>query len=160
MAYNPDKHGRAEYGRFMQIPESILSGMVEGIENGDLLSQRFAQFVYTVNPSPIQISGDVVVDAVGIDGSGTVKLSGDALKTFDQAVVDAIENLLILDNYSRVVQEVGTDVYVAHARPGSSVANAVWRIQKVDADGSKSWVDGASFSQCATGDFSLLSYSY
>ena len=36
MAYNSTKHGRAEYGRYMQIPQTELSAIIEELDERDL----------------------------------------------------------------------------------------------------------------------------
>ena len=158
--YSTGKHGRADYGKYMQIPESILSGVVEGANGTPLEQQKFAQFTYQVNASPIQISGDVVVDAVGLDDTGTVKLSGDSLKVFDQASVDAINNISFsTENYSSVIQTRGTDNYIAEASIGTAYATASWRVQKIDSTGTTTWVDSGNFSQAANIELSGLTYN-
>jgi hypothetical protein len=161
MPYQPSKHGRAEYGSYMQIPDVSLSGLVEGDESEPLIAQRFAKLVYSVNPSQLNISGATInVDTVGIDDSGLVQLSGDQLKVFDQAVVDAINNISIgQTTYSSVIQTRGTDVYIAEAPVGTSYATSAWRAQKIDQTGTTTWADNANFSQPANIELSGLTYN-
>ena len=93
MPYNPNKHGRAEYGSYMQLPEDVISGMVEGDESKPLLQQRFARLVYTVNPSDINISGaQISIDKVGLKASDEVGVTSGALNVYDQGVINAINN--------------------------------------------------------------------
>lgn len=69
------------------------------------------------------------------------------------------EYALILDNYSREVQTDATYTYIAHALPGTALATAAWRAQRVDADGTRQFADGGAFSQVAT-DLTALTYAY
>ena len=65
-----------------------------------------------------------------------------------------------LDEYMRVVEIDGTDTYIAHAIAGSALSGAVWRVQKVDSDGSRTWADGnTSFDNVATAPLSGLDFS-
>ena len=47
MAYNTFKHGRAEYGQYMQVPDALV--VAEGTDSVALSAQRFAQYVYAVD---------------------------------------------------------------------------------------------------------------
>lgn len=177
--YNPAKHGRAEYGHYMQIPNDELSNIIEGDDSIALLQQRFALLTYQVNSTPVQISGGLSanVTSVGLDANGTVQLSGDQLKVFDQLLinkvtdlqnivvglqssVDVLSSQLIQNNYSRIIQERGTDIYFAHAEPGTSEATSAWRVQKVDDYGNRQWADNGNFSQPANIELSALVYTY
>jgi len=157
--YQPSKHGRADYGKYMQVPWAVVSAMVEGDESKPLTEQRFAQLVYSVNPSQLNISGATInVDSVGIDNSGDVKLSGDQLKTFDKSVVDAVNNL-VPSNYSSVIQTRGTNVFIAEANVGTSYATSGWRVQKIEETGTTTWADGSNFSQPANVELSGLTFT-
>ena len=159
--YTTQKHGRAEYGRYMQIPEASLSGLVEGSDSIPLSAQRFASFVYSVNPSQISLSGATInIDSVGIDDTGVVKVSGDQLKVFDKSVVDLLTLANIKDNYSRVIQKRSTDTYIAHAPIGTPLSASNWRVQKIDVDGNRQWADSGQFTQTASGELSGLMYNY
>jgi len=66
----------------------------------------------------------------------------------------------VLDGYSRMVETIGTDTYIAHAVPGSLSGEAVWRVQLIDSTGSRQWADGdTEFDNTAT-SLSGLTYSY
>jgi hypothetical protein len=109
--YNSCKHGRAEYGHYMQIPNGELSAILEGDDSIALLNQRFAILTYQVNTPPVVISGDVVVDSVGLDDSGMVGVTlGGDLQVFDQAVVDAINNISVSTSLSAVGINASGDV--------------------------------------------------
>jgi hypothetical protein len=62
--------------------------------------------------------------------------------------------------YSRIVQTRSTDTYIAHAPVGSLSGDSVWRVQKIDTDGSRLWADGGLFSQAASGELSGLTYAF
>lgn len=64
------------------------------------------------------------------------------------------------DEYSRLVEVFGTDTYIAQAVPGTVVTDALWRVQKIDTNGTKTWADGGAFSQVVSGDLSGLTFSY
>ena len=160
MSYDSTQSGRANYNSWMHIPQSTMSGIVEGIVSEDLITRKYAQLTYQINALPITISGDVLVDSVGIDGSGTVQLSGDQLKVFDQSSIDRLTEINYNQNYSRIVQERSTDIYIAQAPRGTSDATSGWRCQKLDEYGSRSWVDTGNFSQPANIELSSLVYSY
>lgn len=67
MSYVPAKHGRAEYGSWMQVSDAMsLSGITEGSDSLALSAQKFAQLVYQINPVGITLSGDVEIGAVEI----------------------------------------------------------------------------------------------
>ena len=95
MPYNVNRDsGFAERQSWVQVDDTTVPTLTgdEGTTTNNK-DKRFASLVYTVNPSDINISGaEINVDAVGLNDSGTVKLSGDQLKVFDQGVIDAINN--------------------------------------------------------------------
>jgi hypothetical protein len=160
MPYNVNRDsGMAERQNKMQLTPSDVIALtgIEG-DGGTTKDKRFAELVYQVNTAPITISGDVVVDSVGIDDSGTVKLSGDQLKTFDQGVVDAVNNL-VPSNYSSVIQTRGTNVFIAEANVGTSYATSGWRVQKIEETGTTTWADGSNFSQPANVELSGLTFT-
>ena len=167
MSYNTTKHGRAEYGSFMQVPSGVLSGIVqETDESLELQNQWFARLVYNVAPQSLSISGATVnVDTVGIDGTGDVEVSGHQLRVLDQGVIDAINNksISMTENiYSTVIQSrttpSGDDTYIAEAPVGTSYATAGWRAQKIDPNGTTTWADSSNFSQPANIELSSLVY--
>ena len=158
--YESRQLSNAEYNSWVHLPESSLSGITQGADAQELVNRKYAQMTYQVNASPISISGDVIVDAVGLDGSGDVKLSGDQLKVSDQTAIDNLIELNINQNYSRIIQERSTDIYIGHAPIGTSEATSGWRIQKLDLYGSRSWADTGQFIQPANIELSALVYSY
>ena len=172
MPYDPTKHGRADYGKFMQIPESSLSAIIEedSTESYDP-NARYAIYTYNVAPTTLNLSGDIAIDSVGIDGTGLVKISGDQLKVFDQGTIDAINNssssiiaslseVIIDKNFSRVVQERNCDSYFAHAPVGTSLSETKWRVYKLDEYGNRTWAGGGPFNQQANIELSGLTYNY
>lgn len=61
-------------------------------------------------------------------------------------------SLLASNEYSRIIKSNGDDVYIMHAPPGSLSGNPVWRMQKIDVDGSRFWADGnTNFDNAASG---------
>ncbi len=167
MSYTAAKHGRAEYGSFMQVPSGTLTGIQQELDESlPLANQWFARLVYNVAPQTLSISGATVnVDTVGIDSTGEVGVttSGD-LNTHDRGVIDAINNKNFAENiYSSVIQSrsttSGKDVYIAEALPGTSYATSAWRVQKIDPTGTTTWADTAKFSQPANIELSGLTYN-
>ena len=179
MAYSTGKHGRADYGQWMELNPAALSGMIEGDGSLPLSAQRFASFVYVVNPSVTTISGSVSVDSVGIDGSSTVKVSGDQLKVFYQGAINALNNLnrevayvtgqlnaLISTskNYSRIIRvdEVNNFLYEMKADIGTLSTDSYWQIKRVhNLSGNLEieWANGSdSFTNSASG-YQILPYT-
>ena len=177
MSYDSRQNGAANYNSWMHIPSGDYAAIEQGANNENLKQRNYAQLVYQVNPTPINISGDVIVDSVGLDDSGTVKVSGDQLKVFDQSTVDELRELnnqitelqstvttltsqIVNTDYSRIIQEYGEDTYIAHAPVGTTIDTSGWRVQKIDEFGSKSWAGGGDFNQPANVPLSALTYSY
>jgi len=108
MGYDPSKHGKANYGKFMQLPASDISGIVEGPNSESYdTSARYAQLIYQVNPSPLIISGGVIsVDSVGLDDTGTIKKQGDQLKTYDEGAISGLANVVAAINSSSLSGDV------------------------------------------------------
>lgn len=66
---------------------------------------------------------------------------------------------LNLESYSQEIQTDGTYTYIAYAVPGTALATAKWRAERItDATGSRIFADGGEFSQVAT-DLSALTYA-
>ena len=66
---------------------------------------------------------------------------------------------LTLDGYSRENQSDATYEYIAHAIPGTALATAAWRAQRITiATGSRVFADGGEFTQVGT-DLTALSYA-
>lgn len=62
-------------------------------------------------------------------------------------------------SYTVKITTSGTDTYIGEAAPGSSQASAVWRVQKVDADGNTTWKDGNdNFDNTATDEYGVVRY--
>ena len=159
--YQPSKHGRADYGSYMQVPWEAVSGLVEGDESKPLIEQRFARLVYSINPTQLNISGaTIAIDEVGLKASDEVGVTSGGLNVHDASVLNAINNIAFSENvYSSVIQELSGDTYIAEALVGNALSASAWRIQKIEAIGTTTWVDAANFTQAATGDFSLLTYN-
>lgn len=133
MAYSTAKHGRADYGSWMQVPDATT--ITEGTDAIALKDQRFAQLVYMVNSS---------------GGSTDLTSVTDAVTAQTTTLMTALQEMIIESQYSRVVQTVGTDTYVGHAQRGSALASSVWRVQKIDSTGSRTWAGSGAFNQVAT----------
>lgn len=166
MSYNSKQNGAANYNSWMHLTSGQLSGISEGPDNENFKTRRYAQLVYQVNKTPINVTGTVEVDTIGIDETGTVKVSGDQLKVFDQESINLLNNVYtelqvanIEATYSRVIQEVGTDTYMAHAPAGTSISASGWRAQKIDNDGNRQWASSGQFNQPAI-TLSALTYNY
>jgi len=166
--------GYAPRQNWMRLDDADVTEVTgqEGGGNSLAGNRRYASLTYQVNATPISISGGLsaTITSVGLDANGTVKLSGDQLKTFDQSAVDglalvqsSVDSLtgqLIQDNYSRIIQSRASDTYIAHAAPGTLAATSGWRVQKIDTNGSKSWADTALFTQPANIELSGLVFAY
>jgi hypothetical protein len=260
MAYTPAKHGRAEYGSWMQVSNTLATALptVEGDDSVDLKNQKFANLVYIVNPADVgggsgsggisdiqlaqltsaistqttSLSGKIddvnsqlitldsdltsaisaqtttlsgkidstntalatldtdikatttAVDAQTTTLSGKIDSTNTALATLDadvKATTTAVSTLdsnmasaitsqtsslspslteLLIDNtYSRIIQTISTDTYIAQAPRGSSTSASVWRVQKIDVNGSRSWAGTGIFNQPAD-NVASLSYAY
>lgn len=153
MGYNSNKHGRAEYNQHMQVSPESLSGIVsdEGSDNISFNNEtRYAQLVYQVNQLPINLNGEVVVDAVGIDGSGDVGLTDDALNVSEKG-------------FSTFFRTSGNYYFHAEAVPGTLVTSAGWRIKRIYDDGNSidvMWADGNTNFDNIASDYASLTYSY
>lgn len=145
MAYSTAKHGRADYGSWMQIPDATT--ITEGTDGIALKDQRFAQLVYMVNSSG------------GPGGTTDLTPVTEAVTAQTNTLMTALQEMIIDAQYSRVVQTVGTDTYVGQAVRGSTLASAVWRVQKIDSTGSRTWAGSGAFNQVAT-TMSGLTFAY
>ena len=164
MPYNVNRDsGFAERQSWMQIDDSTIPTLTgsEGLSTNSK-DKRFAALVYTVNPSEISISGaEINIDTVGLDDSGTVKVSGDQLKVFDGQTINQLIELNIRDNYSRIIEEdTNGDVYFAHAPIGTSQTTSGWRIYKLDDNGNRSWAANGQFVLPATSPLSGHVFNY
>lgn len=159
MSYNVEKDsGMAKRKQYMHIPSGDFVSITQGSNDELDETRNYAQLVYQVNSTPI--SGNVSVGAVGLDGSGDVALSGDQLKVHDTELLAMITELVIPETYSRIVQTMGTDEYIAYAAPGSLSGDSVWRAQKIDSNGSKMWADGNTNFDNSASALSGLTYTY
>lgn len=64
-------------------------------------------------------------------------------------------------NYAMKMTEVGTDLYIAYAVPGTAQSDAKWKVMKLDSSSGFviEWADGnTNFDNVAT-DLTLLNYS-
>ncbi len=163
MSYNSQKHGKAEYNKYMQIPESITSGVIEGLNSGSMLPDtRYAMYTYQVNSTPVSLSGATLAGVVGLDGSGDVKLSGDQLKVFDQ---ETINQLIELNKeYSQLIRVSGNYTYVMKTDPGQGTLSGdpLWQIQRIYENGSDydiEWADGNDNFDNAASAYLIKSYS-
>jgi hypothetical protein len=131
--------------------------------NSTPADRRYAQLVYSVNSTPVVISGGVSanITSVGLDDSGMVGVSGDTLKVSDEAVVNAIDNISISETvYSQIIRVSGDYTYVMKSSPGAGTSgDAVWQIQRVESVGDNVdilWADGnANFDNVASGYLGL-----
>jgi len=159
MSYNPFKHGRAEYGGYMQVPDAQV--ITEGTDAIPLSAQKFAQLTYQVNPTTVALSGVTIAASIGIDGTGTVHATaGNELMTSDATSHTALTELLVDNTYSKIVTTVSGYTYTMFAPAGTSSGAPSWRISRTDAAGSRMWADGdADFDNAASG-FAALTYSF
>ena len=168
MSYNVNKEsGYASRQSWMQLNNSDVvevSGQ-EGSNNTGIYDRKYAQLTYQVNATPVSISGGLsaTITSVGLSDAGTVKLSGDALKVSDQAVVDAVNNITVTtSDYSQLIRVDGSSTYIMKATPGAISGSANWQIQRITEVGTSvdiEWADGnTNFDNIASGYLSL-SYS-
>lgn len=123
MPYNTLKHGRAEYNSYTQIPSGIYSSIVQGADALTSSDEKNEKFAH------------LVYDVNSV--ASTTMLSS---------------TTLVNDTYSRIIKTVSGNTYIMHAPPGSLSGNAVWRMQKIDAEGSRFWADGnINFDNAASG---------
>ena len=169
MAYQARKNGVAGYNDHMQLSLTQIQAL-SAIEGPDALSYevsagfaKYAVMTYVVNPTPITISGDIEVDGTieGYDHINRAQVdSGHNLWVSDSAVLQALVNLQLENEYSRIIQsDLSGNTYIAHAENGTLASDPGWRAQKLDVNGSRSWANSGLFASVAT-DLSGLIYSY
>lgn len=151
--YEPAKHGRAEYGSWMQLPNA--TSITEGDESLPWEQQKFAQLVYNVAPTAVsaQISG--MVDKVGILDTGTVKTCGDMLKTF----VGGAQAFATVVKTSSTVDADYT--WVLKAPPGTPRSASAWQAMQVAVSGDDTlvtWAEGSDAFTFPATDPSSLNY--
>lgn len=173
--YNSRKMGVAQYNQYIQMPSGFVPSL-SGYEGPDSRSYiltgdsptRYAQLVYQVNSTPMTLCGDVQVGSVGIDDSGSVKLSGDQLKVFDQEAVDKLTDLMnvIGGNYSQIIKVDGNFTYIMKSEIGvGTSADPIWQVQRIYDDNATTteimWADGdANFDNVAADYLTGIIYSF
>lgn len=181
MTYNPNiDSGFCEVKSWVQIPSAVFIAIDQSNEHDDAqypqrTARNYAQMVYNVNPSTISLSGaSISINSVGLDDSGTVKLSGDQLKVYDQQAIDklydletAINNISVSvtqSNYSKIVKTNGNYMYVMDASIGSGLSgDAIWRVQRVYDDGNTvvvDWADGNDNFDNIAANYLSLTYGF
>lgn len=170
MTYNPNvDSGYCDLKSWVQVPSAIFISIDQSTEHDDTqgaqrTARNYAQMVYTVNPSTI-ISG-----IIGIDGSGTVGVSGDMLKVIDTQAIDKLSNIetsldsLVNNRYSKIVKVSGDYTYVMDASIGSGLSgDPIWRVSRIYDDGITvivDWADGNDNFDNIAANFLSLSYSF
>ncbi len=166
--YTPLKHGRAQYGNYYEIPESIVIALTssEGSDSLPLSDQRFATLVYQVNPTQVDLSGITVeIGSVAINDKNnpnikaTVDTSGN-LYVLDQNNSNLLTQLIQLNSLSRLITSDDNYTYIAEAFPGSLSSNSVWRIKRIDISGNTMWADGNSNFDNNPQNIFSLTYSF
>jgi hypothetical protein len=161
MAYHPATHlGSAERRRFVEIPLSDLPDILSyeeptnatTKEDGD--RRRYAQLVYVVNPAPVNLSGDVVIDTGNLED-----INSDILNAILSGIIDPA--------LAVVVEESGDFTWVAEALAGTDRSSALWRVKQIEAIETGNlitteikWADGnGNFDNTATHPLSSLSFT-
>jgi hypothetical protein len=164
MAYKnaSSQNGIASYNQYFQLNTTQIAALTaqEGLDADafDLAGNKgkYGVLTWQVNSVPVNLSGDINVDGTitGYDHVNEAQVNSD----HELLVID--NSMLIESQYSRIIQEFGTDTYIAHAPISTTISTSGWRVQKIDAIGSKQWADGGAFSQPANVALSGLSFSY
>lgn len=175
MAYNPHKHGRADYGSYMQLTNA-QAAITEGSDSLPLTAQKFANLVYQVNPTPISISGGISIGDVTIkdqDGhylqispSGQMQVEDSALTkaltSETQAIIDVLAS-----KYSQIVKVDGEYTYIMKAFPSSggiTSGAAVWQVYRVHEDNAGNfevmYADGDHNFDNIAANYLTLTYSF
>lgn len=74
MSYDSSRdHGYAEYQNWMHLPQSAVSGIVEGDNSQPLIDRKYASFVHVINGSDLAsyIKGDNYSQYIVTSGSYT-----------------------------------------------------------------------------------------
>lgn len=160
MTYDPGCHfANAERRNFMEIPLSGVSGIIgeEEITNPNGLQdygqRRYAQLTYVVNPVPVELSGDVMVDTSDLEA-----INSDILNAILSGVIDPA--------LAVVVEEADDFTWVAESLAGTNRTSSLWRVKQVQTINSGSyistiikWADGnGSFDNVATHPLSSLTF--
>lgn len=167
MPYNVNREsGYAQRQNYMQINNTDVVAITgdEGNNNIPVGNRKYAQLVYRVNPETIVISGALSANvvSVGLNADGTVQLSGDQLKVFDQEAVDGINALNTV--YSTIVRSSGDFKWVMKAKVGSGTSgDAIWQIKRVESDDDGNidilWADGNTNYDNIASNYSSLTYT-
>ena len=172
MPYEPGKHGRADYGSFMQLTPSQVAAIAEGADTPPLTAQKFANLVYQVNPTPVVITGGISIgDVKIIDVSGhmvEVTPSG-AMQVHDKEVVDAVNALSseFERKYSQIVRVSGDLTFVMKAEPSSGgivSGDPVWQVFRISEDNAGNldmmYADGDRRFDNIAANYATLTYSF
>jgi hypothetical protein len=170
MAYNPCAyHGFADQNSFWELPKSDVPALTALEEStnastADKNGRRFAHLVYQVNPTPVNMSGDVIIDTdhlemINADGFST--LSGQLDDLCTKANSGLIEPALSIS-----VECSGNYTWMAEALPGTPIASSAWRVKQIEdvtVGGYQTirilWADGdGNFDNSATPPLSGLTY--
>ncbi len=163
MAYDKNTHhGYADQNSFWELPITDIAALT-GLEESTQVAapgenRRFAHLMYQVNPAPLNLSGDVIIDTdnletINADGFSTLSAQFDAgLKDMALAVF---------------VEVSGDFTWFAEALPGTSQGSALWRVKQLQdttVGGLQTittlWADGnGNFDNVATSPLSGLTYS-
>ena len=161
-------HSIAEYQSWVQLPLSAQY-INEGPSSQELSAQQFAQLVYNVNPSTLNISATQInVDAVGINDTGDVRVvDGNLmvnLPTLSSYLISIDTKLNNLNGeYSQWYFVSGDISWDMKAVPGTSTADPLWQIKKIEVDLSGTtrvtWASGSVAYNNIADDFETHPYS-
>lgn len=81
MAYHPDKHGRTEYGSWIQVPSADFNAITQGADSAELSAQYFASLVYNINgssssSSTAELTGQLNSIQSAMYGNGIYRVTG------------------------------------------------------------------------------------
>ena len=184
MPYNECKHGRAEYGSWVQVPSADYAAITQGADSeGELKDQHFARLVQVVGGISLS-AGDISVSADNsVLEAILTSISGDT----EQLVIDvaSIETLISAQStylesisatndiiaeanteYSSIIRVSGTDpkyTWIMNAQPGSDEGDSVWRIKRVYESGENvdiQWPNGDSTFSYPSTAYLSLGYTY
>ena len=133
MPYTPDKHGRAEYSAYFQLPTSITQALTaeEGVDDVPLCDQKYASLAYIVNSIPINLSGTSLA----------------------VTVTDP--------NYASQIYVSGDYTWVLKAVPGTQASASAWQAQQVlslSGNTFVTWADGNDAFDNLGSAYASLSY--
>ena len=163
MAYDKNTHhGYADQNSFWEMPISDIAALT-GLEESTLVAapgenRRFAHLIYQVNPSTLELSGNIMVDTDTLDA-----INADGFATLSGQLDTGIKDIAL----AVVVEAAGDFTWVADALPGTLQVSALWRVkslQDTTIGGTQTittlWADGnGNFDNVATLPLSGLTYS-